>query len=108
MYLIDYEYSGNNDPMWDLGDLSVEAAFDEGHDEALLHAYFDGPPPAGDHARMVMYKAMCDVLWSLWGEIQVIDGNPVDDFAAYAQLRFDRGRQLMSSAAFARHLDALR
>lgn len=24
MYLIDYEYSGNNDPMWDLSDLSVE------------------------------------------------------------------------------------
>jgi thiamine kinase-like enzyme len=27
MYIIDYEYAGNNDPMWDLGDLSVEGEF---------------------------------------------------------------------------------
>ncbi len=27
MYVIDYEYAGNNDPMWDLGDLSVEGGF---------------------------------------------------------------------------------
>jgi len=35
MYLIDYEYAGNNDPMWDLGDLSVEAQFGPEQDEAL-------------------------------------------------------------------------
>ena len=28
VFIIDYEYAGNNDPMWDLGDLAVEAAFD--------------------------------------------------------------------------------
>ena len=27
VYVIDWEYAGNNDPMWDLGDVSVEAAF---------------------------------------------------------------------------------
>ena len=27
MFIIDYEYAGNNDPMWDLGDLSVEGGF---------------------------------------------------------------------------------
>ena len=25
MWIVDWEYSGMNDPMWDLGDLSVEA-----------------------------------------------------------------------------------
>ena len=50
MYVIDYEYAGNNDPMWDLGDLSVEGAFGPAQDEALLHAYFgDDAPP--DRAR---------------------------------------------------------
>ena len=27
MWIVDWEYSGMNDPMWDLGDLVVEAAF---------------------------------------------------------------------------------
>ena len=28
IYLLDWEYSGMNNPMWDLADLSVEAGFD--------------------------------------------------------------------------------
>ncbi|MEZ5250781.1 MAG: phosphotransferase [Ilumatobacteraceae bacterium] len=40
MYVIDYEYAGNNDPMWDLGDLSVEGGFTPEQDDALLRAYF--------------------------------------------------------------------
>ena len=36
MFVIDFEYSGNNDPMWDLGDLSVEAGFSPEQDTALL------------------------------------------------------------------------
>ncbi len=47
MYIIDYEYAGNNDPMWDLGDLSVEGGFDAEQDAALLRAYFGGDPPRG-------------------------------------------------------------
>ena len=34
MYIIDYEYAGNNDPMWDLGDLSVEGEFAAEQDDA--------------------------------------------------------------------------
>ncbi|MEZ5716403.1 MAG: hypothetical protein R3D85_15330 [Paracoccaceae bacterium] len=30
MWIVDWEYSGMNDPLWDLGDLSVEAGFDVG------------------------------------------------------------------------------
>jgi hypothetical protein len=33
---------------------------------------------------MVIYKAMCDLLWTLWGLIQHANGNPADDFRAYA------------------------
>jgi thiamine kinase-like enzyme len=108
MFLIDYEYAGNNDPMWDLGDLSVEGGFTSIQDEALLHAYFDGEPPAEQAARMVVYKAFCDLLWSLWGVIQHVNGNPVDDFWAYAVGRFDRCRTLMASPEFATAVAQLR
>ena len=108
IFIIDWEYAGNNDPMWDLGDVSVEAGFGPEQDAALLDAYFGGKPPAPQAGRMVMYKAMCDLLWTLWGVIQVVNQNPVDDFWTYAVNRFERCKALMGSAAFGRHLDAVR
>mgnify|MGYP003893009411 CR=1 FL=1 len=38
---------------------------------------------------MVAYKAMCDLLWTLWGVIQHANGNPADDFWAYAVIEAD-------------------
>jgi thiamine kinase-like enzyme len=108
MVIVDWEYAGNNDPMWDLGDLSVEAGFGPDQDRALLEAYFEGRPPADRAGRMVMYKAMCDLLWTLWGVIQWANGNPADDFWAYAVNRFERCQALMASPDFARHLEAVR
>ena len=107
MWIVDWEYAGMNDPMWDLGDLSVEAQFTPDQDAALLTAYFGGPAPARDQARMVIYKAMCDLLWTLWGLIQLAGGNPADDFRAYADGRFARCRALMATPRFARHLHSL-
>lgn len=101
MWIVDWEYSGMNDPMWDLGDLSVEAGFDPAQDAMLLDAYFDGPAPPFEAARMTVYKAMCDLLWTLWGLIQLSDGNPAEDFRAYADSRFARCRALMATPAFA-------
>lgn len=107
MWIVDWEYAGMNDPMWDLGDLSVEAGFDPDQDAALLAAYFDGPAPEADAARMMLSKAMCDLLWTLWGLIQLADGNPADDFRGYAETRFARCRKLMAAPAFAGALAAL-
>ena len=108
MYVIDYEYAGNNDPMWDLGDLSVEGGFTAAQDEALLRGYFGTEPPVEQMGRMVLYKALCDLLWTLWGVIQHVNDNPADDFWAYAVGRFERCRALMDTAVFAEHLAAVR
>jgi thiamine kinase-like enzyme len=107
MYVIDYEYSGNNDPMWDLGDLSVEGGFGPEQDQALLEAYFGGTPAPAEVGRMVAYKAMCDLLWTLWGVLQHANGNPVDDFWAYAVGRFERCAALMSSDGYAARIAAI-
>jgi thiamine kinase-like enzyme len=107
IYVIDWEYAGNNDPMWDLGDVSVEAAFGPDQDEALLQAYFDGAPTANDRGRMVLYKAMCDLLWTLWGIIQHVNKNPADDFWGYAVNRFERCKALMGRSDFGVHLSAV-
>jgi thiamine kinase-like enzyme len=107
MWIVDWEYSGMNDPMWDLGDLSVEGVFNETQDEEMLVSYFGSAPSAADHGRMVIYKAMCDLLWTLWGLIQHANNNPADDFAAYALNRFNRCKALMASKDFSRHLSAI-
>jgi thiamine kinase-like enzyme len=108
MWIVDWEYSGMNDPMWDLGDLSVEGEFTPGQDAELLHAYFGRAPTAAEQGRVVIYKAMCDLLWTLWGLIQLANGNPAEDFRAYADGRFARCKALMSAPEFAAHLAAVR
>jgi thiamine kinase-like enzyme len=108
MWIVDWEYSGMNDPMWDLGDLSVEGGFDAAQEDEMLAAYFGGEPSANDRGRVVIYKAMCDLLWTLWGLIQLANGNPADDFRAYADNRFARCKALMETPDFARHVAAVR
>jgi thiamine kinase-like enzyme len=49
---------------------------------------------------MVIHKAMCDLLWTLWGVIQHVNENPVDDFWAYATGRFERCKALMATDEF--------
>lgn len=108
MYLIDWEYCGNNDPMWDLADLAVEAEFGASQEERLLNSYFNGRVPAYERGRVVLYKALCDLLWTLWGLIQHADGNTVQDFMAYSLGRLERCRKLMSQPLFAAALATVR
>ena len=108
MWIVDWEYSGRNDPLWDLGDLCVEGEFDEATQAELLDAYFDGRASEAQLGRIVIFKAACDLLWTLWGLIQLANDNQAEDFAAYAQTRFSRCQELMASPAFAGHLRAVR
>jgi thiamine kinase-like enzyme len=108
MWIVDWEYSGMNDPLWDLGDLSVEGKFDAAQDGELMHAYFGAEPTPVERGRVVIYKAMCDLLWTLWGLIQLANNNPVDDFRAYADGRFSRCKALMETPEFSGHLAAVR
>ncbi|MER9418540.1 phosphotransferase family protein [Mesorhizobium sp. M0306] len=108
MWIVDWEYSGMNDPLWDLGDLSVEGQFDAAQEEEMMLTYFGGEPRPAERGRIVIYKAMCDLLWTLWALIQLANKNPADDFRAYADGRFARCKTLMETPEFSRHLAAVR
>ncbi|MEE9335033.1 MAG: choline/ethanolamine kinase family protein [Granulosicoccaceae bacterium] len=108
MWIVDWEYSGMNDPLWDVGDLSVEAGLNAAQDAELMEAYFGRTPTDAEMGRMVIYKAMCDLLWTLWGLIQHADDNPVEDFWAYSTGRFDRCKSLMEDTAFQGHVDSVK
>lgn len=82
MYLIDWEYAGMNDYMWDLADVSIEAVYDRNHDELLLTEYFGEKP--GDKIWKHFYasKIYVDYLWTLWAKTRVpFDGQPMEDWA---------------------------
>ena len=107
IYIIDWEYSGMNDPMWDLGDLSVEASFGPEQDQAMMETYYGGPPPAVLYSRLALYKIMSDLHWSLWAMVQHANGNPAEDFRTYAAARLERCKAQMGSAEFGRDLAAV-
>jgi thiamine kinase-like enzyme len=108
IYLFDWEYSGMNDPMWDLGDLSVEAGFGPEQDCTLLDAYFGGTAAPALYSRLEIYKSMSDLHWSLWGFVQHANGNPAEDFWGYALERLQRCKSRMNSVDFGPHLGAVR
>ena len=88
--LVDWEYSGLNDPGWDLAHLSVECGLDPDDHGRLLHAYCGGPPPADLCRRVDLLRGVSDVVWGLWALVQHADGNTATDFAAYAADRLGR------------------
>jgi thiamine kinase-like enzyme len=108
IYIIDWEYSGMNDPMWDLGDLSVEAGFGPEQDQAMMETYHGGAPPAALLSRLMLYKAMSDFHWSLWSMVQHANDNPAEDFWTYALMRLERCKARIGSADFGWHLAATR
>ncbi|HTR16030.1 MAG TPA: choline/ethanolamine kinase family protein [Acetobacteraceae bacterium] len=108
MFIVDWEYSGNNDPMWDLGDLSVEAGFGPEAEAWLMHAYFEGEAPAPERSRMTLHKALCDLLWTFWGVLQHANNNPAEDFWTYSETRLRRCATLMNTAEFAQAIATLR
>ena len=113
VYLVDWEYAGNNDPMWDLADLSVETDFDEQQDAIMLEAYCGGAPSQGMAARLVIYKAMAFLLWTLWGLLQEVNKNPAPayhfaSYRDYAMDRFRRCKAIMGREDFGALLEAVR
>ena len=90
LVLVDWEYSGLNDPGWDLAHLSVECGLDPDDHGRLLHAYCGGPPPADLCRRVALLRGVSDVVWGLWALVQHADGNTATDFEAYAEARLRR------------------
>ncbi|MBQ9249410.1 MAG: phosphotransferase [Oscillospiraceae bacterium] len=90
LYLIDWEYSGMNEAMWDLSCLSIEAAYTPVEDEILLNAYYGQEATLEQKKRFVAAKLYVDYLWTLWGLTRVpFDGQFMQEYAddRYARLK---------------------
>jgi thiamine kinase-like enzyme len=70
IWLLDYEYSGNNDPCYDLGDAINELELDPERAEQLVTEYHGGSRPR-ELARARLWSLMSKYGWSLWGSIRI-------------------------------------
>ena len=88
LYLIDWEYSGMNEAMWDLSCLSIEADYSDENDEELLSAYYGREAAIEEKKRFIAAKLYVDYLWTLWGLTRVpFDGQFMQDYADMRYLR---------------------
>jgi thiamine kinase-like enzyme len=99
LWIVDYEYSGNNDPTFELGNTAQELGFDAGRQEDLCAAYFGNATPAL-LARMRLQMIMSDVGWTLWAAIQAAI-SPIDyDFWGWAEERWGRASAAIDGPDF--------
>ena len=86
LYLIDWEYSSMNDPMWDLAALFLESEFTSQEEEVFLSHYESDQTPVS-REKIAIYKILQDVIWSLWTVYKEEQGA---DFGDYGVTRYQR------------------
>lgn len=86
LYLIDWEYSSMNDPMWDLAALFLESEFTRQEEEAFLSHYESEQTPVS-REKITIYKILQDAIWSLWTVYKEEQGA---DFGDYGVSRYQR------------------
>ena len=99
LWIIDFEYSGNGDPCFELGDTAQECGYGEELRAALCSAYFGREDPV-QLARMELFAMMADVGWTLWAAIQAQISSIDYDFWGWAVERWGRAVELMDSGRF--------
>lgn len=103
LWILDFEYSGNNDPTFELGDTAQECAFDEDLRATLCEAYFGSASP-DLLARMNLQALMADVGWTLWAAIQAEISEIDFDFWGWAVERWDRALTVFGAEELPRWL----
>jgi thiamine kinase-like enzyme len=104
MWLIDYEYSGNNDACFEIGNTATECDLSEEQVEAFAAAYFGGVR-RHQLARVRLQSLVSEYGWSLWGAIQAAASSIDFDFYSWGQERYDKAERTFRSPAFERLLE---
>ena len=86
LYLIDWEYSSMNDPMWDLAALFLESEFTRQEEEVFL-SYYESDQTPVSREKITIYKILQDTIWSLWTVYKEEQGA---DFGDYGVNRYQR------------------
>jgi thiamine kinase-like enzyme len=104
IWLIDYEYSGNNDACFELGNIAAECGLSAGGLAELVTAYY-GRPLRNKIARARLLGLAGKYGWTLWGAIQAAVSPISFDFWSWAMERFDGAARGFADPGFGRLLE---
>jgi thiamine kinase-like enzyme len=104
LWLIDYEYAGNNDACFELGNISTECDLDRDQLEELVTAYY-GRRLRNKIARARLQALVSQYGWSLWGAIQAAASTLDFDFDAWGRERYEKAVAGFTSDEFARLIE---
>lgn len=105
VWIIDYEYSGNNDPCFELGNIWAEAKLSENQLEELITHYYLLPRPE-KVARAWLYALLARYGWTLWASIQDAISTIEFDFWSWGMEKFDQARTDFTDEKFKINLAA--
>ena len=92
--ILDWEYAGMGDPVFDLASFSVHHSFSDEQDRLLLECYF-GEVTAANWARIKLLKIISDFREAMWAMVQIGISKLDFDFRGYADTYFARTGQGM-------------
>jgi thiamine kinase-like enzyme len=104
VWIIDYEYSGNNDPCFELGNIWSECGLSIDQLDELVTAYY-GRRLRHKLARAHLQGIVAKYGWTLWGCIQSASSALEVDFWAWAMERYEAAVAEFNGPHFTRLLD---
>ena len=96
IYIVDFDYSGNNDPCFELGNLSVEMEYDDEQINKLVRFYY-GEINENIISKVYLQGVVSDIGWSLWSYVQAKISNNNFDYSMYGLNRLERAINKMES-----------
>ena len=99
IFIVDFDYSGNNDPCFELGNLSVEMKYDDEQINKLVKSYY-GEINENIISRVNLQGVVSDIGWSLWSYVQVKNSNLNFDYSTHAIYRLERAINKMESKEY--------
>jgi thiamine kinase-like enzyme len=107
LWFIDYEYSGNNDACFELGNIWSEANLPLDRLDHLVTAYY-GEVSAARTARARLFAVMAKYGWTLWAAIQDSVSDVDFDFWQWGMEKYVRAVAEFRSSEFDHLIDTVR
>jgi thiamine kinase-like enzyme len=95
IWIIDYEYSGTNDPCFELGNLASECRLSIDELDQLVTSYHGAARPARV-ARCQLFSLMSHYGWTLWASIQASTSTIDFDFWTWGLAKYEQAEQLLA------------
>ena len=104
IWIIDYEYSGNNDACFELGNIWAESFLQLEQLEELVDAYYRAHRPE-KVARAWLQALLGKYGWSLWASIQSSVSDLDFDFWSWGMEKYELAQSEFASNYFSKMLD---